>query len=111
MAGYKIEVEIGASLEPIIGRYAILITACEPESIKEGDIVTVFSSFGRYIVPVRKLIVEVSCEDTLGNCYIHLMDGRRQTDWGWYPAEAIRSKVVCIVFRGFISNTMGGEGL
>lgn len=102
-AGYKIEIELGRSLEPVIGVGAILIVSQNPDYIREGDIVSVVS--GRNIdfaSEVRKLVVD--CERDLldEEVYIHLMDGSKTVDWGWFPVWAVRSKVVCILFRGFV---------
>lgn len=99
---YRIEIEMGRSLEPIIGRGAILITTTDPDTINIGDIVSVLTGYGGSIHMIRKVVAGFKCDINTERVYVHLVDGSGMVDWGWYPVEVIRTKVVCVVFRGFI---------
>ncbi len=101
-SGYRIEIEAGSSLEPIIGRGAVLIVATDPDTVNIGDLVTVLTGYGGSVTAIRKVVTEFYYDYLTDQCYVHLMDGARKTDWGWHPVESIRTKVVCILFRGFV---------
>ncbi|MEM4296747.1 MAG: hypothetical protein QW815_00075 [Nitrososphaerota archaeon] len=102
---YRIELELGGSLNPYIGRYAVLIVQENPPEIYIGDLVTVVCAGDTGIITIRKMVWEVSCyvvdvENELGADYIRLVSPTR--DYGWFPVSSVRAKVVKILFRGFI---------
>lgn len=103
---------MGHSLEPIIGRGAILIVDTDPEYITIGDMVTVIS--GRAIDfpgTIRKVVVDMETDWSTDEVWVHLMDEQRTIDWGWFPVWAVRTKVACVIFRGFVckENCRRGE--
>ena len=107
LSGYSIEIELGASLEPYLGRGAVLLVSRNPEHIYAGDFVTVYApimSQGEGITLVRKMVKNISVEwdaitDTV-HIWIYLVDGKGNS-WGWHPVSAVRGKVQVILFRGF----------
>lgn len=103
--GYKIEMELGNSLSPIIGKYAILIVQDNPPEVYIGDIVTVVCGGDMGVITMRKVVKEVAyyivdVNHRLGVEYIRLVSPTR--DYGWFPVSSVRSKVVKILFRGIV---------
>jgi len=104
---YRIEVELGDSLNPLIGRYAVLLVQYNPPEVKIGDIVTIYASSDIGVAQMRKVLYEVDVflskrddGSVINEEYIHIVSPTR--DYGKYPVSAVRAKVVCILFKGFV---------
>lgn len=108
--GYRIELELGRSLEPLLGKYAILLVQYDPPEYREGDIVTVIGASDEGISSFRKILSEIvvypypitmefSKVYAGEMCFVHLKTP--QGDFGWYPSSSLRAKVVAVIFPGF----------
>lgn len=103
---YRIELELGNSLSPIIGRYAVLLVQENPPEVSIGDMVTVVCAGDMGVITMRKVIIDFSCHvvdvnNELVADYIRLASPT--TDYGWFPVSSVRAKVVKVLFRGFIN--------
>ena len=107
--GYRIEVELGRSLEPILGRYAILLVQYDPSEYRIGDIVTAIEAGDTQILHYRKILSDIviyPIKTADGQYFTYLTFVHLTTptqDLGLFPVTALRARVVLVLFRGFVA--------
>ena len=83
----------GMSMWPFLchGRDEVVIEACDPRSLKKGDILLLQTPPGTYLLH-RVTALREDCFETTG-------DGLCRRD-GWFPRSCVRARAVKLIRRG-----------